>query len=70
LAVQNGYDVIGIKELFEYIVMQNDPQTDQGCFFVEYIDTFLKLKKEASGYQDWVRTPEDEDRYLAKFSAS
>ena len=39
-------------------------------FFIQYIDTFLKLKTEASGYPSWVRTPEDEDRYIANFSAS
>jgi len=37
---------------------------------VEYIDTFLKLKTEASGYPDWVGTPEEEDRYIANFFAS
>jgi len=36
----------------------------------KYIDTFLKLKTEASGYLDWVRTPEDEDRYNANFYTS
>jgi len=34
------------------------------------MDTFLKLKTEASGYADWDRTPEDEDRYIANFFAS
>jgi hypothetical protein len=34
---------------------------------VEYIDTFLKLKAEASGYPDWVRTPDDEDKYVQAF---
>jgi len=35
--------------------------------FVEYIDMFLKLKAEASGYPSWVRTPADEDRYIEEF---
>ena len=38
--------------------------------FAKCIDTFLKLKTEASGYPDWVRTPEDEYRYIANFYAS
>ena len=50
--------------------MQYDPQTGQGGIFVEYINTFLKLKTEASGYPSWVRTPEDEDRYIATIRAS
>ena len=35
-----------------------------------YINTFLKHKTEASGYPSWVRTPEDEDRYIDAFYAS
>ena len=30
----------------------------------------MKLKAEASGYPDWVRTPEDEDRYIDNFYGS
>ena len=70
LAVQKGYEIIEIFEVYEYAVTQYDPQTGQGGLFVEYVDTFLKLKTEASGYPDWVRTPEDEDRYISNFQAS
>jgi len=35
--------------------------------FVEYINTFLKLKAEASLYPSWVRTPDDEDLYIREF---
>jgi hypothetical protein len=38
--------------------------------FVKYINTFLKMKTEASGYPSWVRSPEDEDRYIRSFYAS
>jgi len=34
---------------------------------VNYINIFLKLKGEASGYPVWVRSPEDEDRYVETF---
>ena len=56
--------------MYEYAVTQYDSQTGQGGLFVEYINTFLKLKTEASGYPSWVRTPEDEDRYIDAFYAS
>ena len=68
LAVQKGYEVIEAFEVYEYDVTQYDPQTGQGGLFDKYIDTFLKLKTD-SGYPDWVRTPEDEDRYIANFYA-
>ena len=37
---------------------------------MQYIDTFLKLKAEASGYPGWVRELEDEDRYVQFFRNS
>ena len=50
-----------------YQVTQYKPETDQGGFFVKYINTFPKLKAEASGYPCWVRSPEDEDRNVESF---
>ena len=70
LAVENGYKILEIFEMYEYDVTQYVRQTGQGGLFVQYIDTFLKLKTGASGYPSWVRTPEDEDRYIANFRAS
>jgi len=56
--------------VYEYVLPQYDPQTGKGGLFNEYVDTFLELKTEASGYPDWVRTPEDENRYISNFQAS
>jgi len=33
----------------------------------DYINTFLKLKAEVSGYPDWVRSPADEELYVETF---
>ena len=49
------------------IKWQHDPQTGNGELFAQYIDTFSKLKSEASGYPDCVHCPEDEDRYVSDF---
>jgi hypothetical protein len=65
LAVNKGYKILEIQEIFEYVVTQYDPETGEGGLFVVYINTFLKLKAEASEYPSWVRTPDDEDRYIA-----
>ena len=59
-----------VHELYEYRVTQYDPQTGTGGLFVQYINTFLKLKAEASGYPSWVQGPADEDRYISQFAAS
>jgi hypothetical protein len=67
LAVQKGYRVLEIHEVYEYKVTRYDPETQEGGLFVGYIDTFLKLKAEACGYPAWVRTPADEERYIESF---
>ena len=36
--------------MYEYAVTHYDASTGEGGLFVEYIDTFLKLKAEASGF--------------------
>ena len=46
------------------------PTLARGGLFVEYINTILKLKQEASGYPDWVRSADDEDLYIRQFYQS
>ena len=65
LAVKKGYKLVEVHEVYEYQVTQYDPQTGTGGLFVQYIDTFLKLEAEASGYPSWVQSPADEDRYIS-----
>ena len=67
LAVSKGYRIVEIHEVYEYVVTQYDKASGEGGLFVEYNDTFLKLKAEASGYPSWVQTPSDEDRYIEEF---
>jgi hypothetical protein len=70
LAIDKVYKILEMHEIYEYQVTQYDPTTGRGGLFVEYIDTFLKLKAEASGYPSWVRTPDDEDQYIEAFRES
>jgi hypothetical protein len=44
LAIEKGYRILEIHEVYEYDVTQYDPNTGEGGLFVEYINTFLKLK--------------------------
>jgi hypothetical protein len=69
-AVENIYQLVEVYEVYEYEVTQYDPQKNEGVIFIEYINTFLKLKTEGSRYPNWVRSPEDEDRYIHNFNAS
>jgi len=59
--VSHGYRILEIHEVYEYQVTQYNPETGEGGLFANYINTFLKLKAEASGYPGWVRSPEDEN---------
>jgi len=67
LALGNGYRILEIYEVFEYQVTQYFPEAGEGVLFVEYINRFLKLKAEASGFHSWVHSPEDEERYVEWF---
>jgi hypothetical protein len=70
LTVDKGYKNLEFQEVYEYDVAQYDPDTGEGGLFVECINTFLKLKADASGYPSWVRTPDDENRYIHQFDQS
>ena len=56
-------------EVYKYKVTTYDPHTREGSLFVDCINTYLKLKDEASGYPAWVRNPEKEERYVTTFKA-
>ena len=53
--------MLEIHEVYEYHITQYNQENGLGEGFVDYINTFLKLQAEASGYPSWVRTPNDED---------
>jgi hypothetical protein len=44
-----GYRILEIHEFYQYQVTQYNRETGEGGLFVECINTFLKLKAEASG---------------------
>jgi len=56
--------------VYEYKITLYNCQTNDGSLFVDYINTFLKLKAEASGYPSWVRSPEDDGPYIHCFRES
>ena len=67
LALENEYRTLENYEIYEYQVTQYNPESGEGGHFVGYINTFLKLKAEASGYPGRVRSPVDEDLYIESF---
>jgi hypothetical protein len=46
---------------------QYDPETRRGGIFTAYVNTFVKLKTEASGYPAWCLTAADKAKFIADF---
>lgn len=67
VAVQKGYKILCLYEAWEYQTTIYDPATKSGGIFAEYINTFLKIKTEASGFPSWCKTPSDEDKFIENF---
>ena len=67
-AVQFGYKVERMYEVWHFRdISQYDRETMTGGLFTEYVNTFLKLKQEASGWPDWCKTEEDKRKYLEMY---
>ena len=67
LAMEKGYRILEIYEVYEYQVTQYNPETCEGGVFVDFINNFLKLEAEANGYPGWFLSPEDEELYFETF---
>jgi G:T-mismatch repair DNA endonuclease (very short patch repair protein) len=67
LALEKGYKILRIYEIWEYEVQLFELHGNDGLF-VNYINTMLKLKQQASGFPAWVRTDEDRIQYIQKYA--
>ena len=59
-ASEKGYQILQLHEVWHF------SQTSDGLF-ADYINTFLKIKQEASGYPKGVTTEEQEQRYIEEY---
>ncbi|XP_072039103.1 uncharacterized protein [Amphiura filiformis] len=67
-AVEMGYEVKDIEVVWHWEQRaEYDKETKTGGLFTDYIDRFLQLKQEASGYPDWCVTEEDKRRYIDEY---
>ncbi|XP_072033428.1 uncharacterized protein [Amphiura filiformis] len=67
-AVKMGYVIDNIEVVWDWEQRaEYDKATKTGGLFTEYIDQFLQLKQEASGYPDWCESPEDKERYVEEY---
>ena len=59
-AIEKGYEVLNIHEVWHW-----EETTDE--LFKEYVDMFLKIKQEASGYPPGCVTDEQKQRYIEEY---
>jgi len=65
-AINMSYGLVEMFEFWEYEVTCFDRGTNAGRRFAEYVNMFLKLKKESSGYPSWVQS-DDKDKYMEDY---
>jgi hypothetical protein len=59
-AVEKGYEITRMHEVWHF-----PQQSDE--LFKEYVNTFLKIKQEASGYPKEYVTPEQRELYVSQY---
>ena len=66
-ALEMGYQVRKVHEVWHYKKRLQYDGTPGSGLFDQYINPFLKMKQEASGWPGWVKTEEDRQRYLEEY---
>ncbi|KAJ8018846.1 hypothetical protein HOLleu_42943 [Holothuria leucospilota] len=67
-AVQMGYTILKVEVVWHFEERaEYDRLTKSGGLFTKYIDTFLKIKQEASGWPSWCETEQDREKYVEKY---
>lgn len=67
-ALRKGYTIDTIYEVYHWDqTTQYDSVSKEGGLFVEYINTFLKLKQQASDWPKWCTSQDDKDKYLTDY---
>jgi hypothetical protein len=59
-AVEKGYEIIKIYEVYHW-------EEKSSNLFADYVNTFLRIKQESSGYPEWVKTEDDKDEYIRSY---
>ena len=64
-ALETGYRMVAVEEVWHYAEREQYDRKDPSTgLFTQYIDCFLKLKIQASGWPGWVKTDEDWEAFL------
>ena len=69
-ALSCGYRLIKLYEVYHWNKSsQYDRETGTGGLFSEFVDAFLKIKQEASGWPSWCMTESDKQKYIEEYEA-
>ena len=64
-ALKWGYKIVELFEIWHFRLREKYNKSDKsGGLFTEYVNTFLRIKQESSGYPHWVETEADKDKYI------
>ena len=63
-ALDRGYKLLDVYEVWHFSeTAQYDRESGEEGIFAGYIDTFLRIKQESSGYLDWCKTEQDKIKF-------
>jgi hypothetical protein len=63
-----GYKVLEVYQVYHWDnTSKYDPLKKEGGLFSEFINCFLKIKQENSGWPAWVQSDEDKAKYIALY---
>ncbi|XP_051172370.1 uncharacterized protein LOC127288773 [Leptopilina boulardi] len=66
-AVNLGYKIVKIYEIWQYDIVQYDPATREGSLLVSYINNFLKIKQEASCWPSYCTDEQSKLNYIQNY---
>ena len=68
VAINMGYEIVQVHEVLHWSETEMyDAEKKEGGLFTRYINSFLKLKQQASGYPDHIHTEKEKDEYIQKY---
>jgi len=67
-AKKKGYIIAKIYEVYHWTeTAQYNPETGESGLFTGYINLFLKLKQQASGWPKWCKSEDDQKKYVGEY---
>ncbi|KAK5647986.1 hypothetical protein RI129_002878 [Pyrocoelia pectoralis] len=66
-AIEKGYKILETYEIWQYKTDQYNKDTKTGGLFNEYINKFVGIKQQSSGWPYYCDTPEKKDNYVKEY---